>query len=88
MNMSNDQPKIPEWTKHKLADWPRFPPTKDRPENRWMLILLAAIGGGVFGQDVANNIIGEVGWRDEFVGLIVTVPQLQPRVFRDFRFLG
>lgn len=70
MNMSNDQSKTPEWTKQNLADWPRLPPTKGRPENRWMLILLATIGGGIFGQDVANNIVGEVGWRDEFVGLM------------------
>ena len=56
--------------RQKLADWPRLSPTEKRPENRWMLILLAAIAGGVFGQDIANNIIGEVGWHDEFVGLM------------------
>lgn len=69
--MSNDnEKKVPQWTRQKLTDWPRLAPTEKRPENRWMLILLAAIAGGVFGQDIANNIIGEVGWGDEFVGLM------------------
>ena len=65
-----DEPKVPDWTRQNLADWPRLSPAEKRPENRWMLILLAAIGGGIFGQDVANNIIGEMGWGDEFVGLM------------------